>query len=182
MPVESPVFVEGRFETPATAEPLCGAVWTPATAVSLVAVSVAPVVGAVCTEATTPFGPNPGAHVIAPVGITAVVVVCVVDVCVCVDWLFAALAMIAVLRLAFACASAAIIAFRLAVACCAAVTAAAICAALPELSAVLRAARAFCAAVSAAARFAWAASAAFRARSEERRVGKECRSRWSPYH
>ena len=22
----------------------------------------------------------------------------------------------------------------------------------------------------------------FRARSEERRVGKECRSRWSPYH
>src|SRR5256885_8890545 len=23
---------------------------------------------------------------------------------------------------------------------------------------------------------------AFRARSEERRVGKECRSRWSPYH
>src|SRR2546426_10449836 len=24
--------------------------------------------------------------------------------------------------------------------------------------------------------------AAFRARSEERRVGKECRSRWSPYH
>src|SRR5260221_13208554 len=26
------------------------------------------------------------------------------------------------------------------------------------------------------------AIAAFRARSEERRVGKECRSRWSPYH
>src|SRR5689334_24167946 len=24
--------------------------------------------------------------------------------------------------------------------------------------------------------------ATFRARSEERRVGKECRSRWSPYH
>ena len=23
---------------------------------------------------------------------------------------------------------------------------------------------------------------AFRVRSEERRVGKECRSRWSPYH
>src|SRR5215217_4263655 len=31
----------------------------------------------------------------------------------------------------------------------------------------------------------WAAScdpARWRARSEERRVGKECRSRWSPYH
>jgi len=27
-----------------------------------------------------------------------------------------------------------------------------------------------------------AQSAGFRARSEERRVGKECRSRWSPYH
>ena len=27
-----------------------------------------------------------------------------------------------------------------------------------------------------------AAGAAFRERSEERRVGKECRSRWSPYH
>ena len=26
------------------------------------------------------------------------------------------------------------------------------------------------------------APTAFRARSEERRVGKECRSRWSPYH
>ena len=25
-------------------------------------------------------------------------------------------------------------------------------------------------------------SAAFDSRSEERRVGKECRSRWSPYH
>ena len=25
-------------------------------------------------------------------------------------------------------------------------------------------------------------SAAFASRSEERRVGKECRSRWSPYH
>ena len=25
-------------------------------------------------------------------------------------------------------------------------------------------------------------SDAFMARSEERRVGKECRSRWSPYH
>ena len=24
--------------------------------------------------------------------------------------------------------------------------------------------------------------AAFKTRSEERRVGKECRSRWSPYH
>ena len=27
-----------------------------------------------------------------------------------------------------------------------------------------------------------APSALFLARSEERRVGKECRSRWSPYH
>src|SRR2546430_713926 len=27
-----------------------------------------------------------------------------------------------------------------------------------------------------------ALTAQFRARSEERRVGKECRSRWSPYH
>ena len=27
-----------------------------------------------------------------------------------------------------------------------------------------------------------AAQAAMPARSEERRVGKECRSRWSPYH
>ena len=27
-----------------------------------------------------------------------------------------------------------------------------------------------------------ASSAAARERSEERRVGKECRSRWSPYH
>ena len=26
------------------------------------------------------------------------------------------------------------------------------------------------------------ATSAFRKRSEERRVGKECRSRWSPYH
>ena len=26
------------------------------------------------------------------------------------------------------------------------------------------------------------ASEAFKKRSEERRVGKECRSRWSPYH
>ena len=26
------------------------------------------------------------------------------------------------------------------------------------------------------------ATAGYRARSEERRVGKECRSRWSPYH
>jgi len=38
------------------------------------------VVGAVCTEATTPFGPNPGAQVIAPAGITVVVVVTVVAV------------------------------------------------------------------------------------------------------
>src|SRR2546425_7644606 len=29
---------------------------------------------------------------------------------------------------------------------------------------------------------AWAAPCAARNRSEERRVGKECRSRWSPYH
>ena len=28
----------------------------------------------------------------------------------------------------------------------------------------------------------WGAIAAIAARSEERRVGKECRSRWSPYH
>src|SRR3712207_9445393 len=28
----------------------------------------------------------------------------------------------------------------------------------------------------------WGISGAFRSRSEERRVGKECRSRWSPYH
>src|SRR5256886_12713915 len=28
----------------------------------------------------------------------------------------------------------------------------------------------------------FAATAALRTRSEERRVGKECRSRWSPYH
>ena len=27
-----------------------------------------------------------------------------------------------------------------------------------------------------------AATSPFRKRSEERRVGKECRSRWSPYH
>src|SRR3989442_1780039 len=31
-------------------------------------------------------------------------------------------------------------------------------------------------------RNAWAARALVYARSEERRVGKECRSRWSPYH
>ena len=74
-PLVSPVFVEGRFETPLAAVPLCGAVWTPATAVGVVVVSVAPPVGAVCTEATTPFGPNPGAQVIAPAGVTAVVVV-----------------------------------------------------------------------------------------------------------
>src|SRR5256885_3882129 len=120
MPVESPVFVEGRFETPAAAEPLWGAVCTPATAVGVLAVSAAPVVGAVCTEATAPFGPNPGAHVIAPVAMTAgaaAVVVCVVDVCVCVDWLLAALALIAVLRLAVARASPPINAVRLAVAC-----------------------------------------------------------------
>ena len=29
---------------------------------------------------------------------------------------------------------------------------------------------------------AWARAALDTARSEERRVGKECRSRWSPYH
>ena len=28
----------------------------------------------------------------------------------------------------------------------------------------------------------WAFSGLYRVRSEERRVGKECRSRWSPYH
>ena len=28
----------------------------------------------------------------------------------------------------------------------------------------------------------WEALAEDRVRSEERRVGKECRSRWSPYH
>ena len=28
----------------------------------------------------------------------------------------------------------------------------------------------------------WPSSFSFDARSEERRVGKECRSRWSPYH
>ena len=28
----------------------------------------------------------------------------------------------------------------------------------------------------------WAVAAALAERSEERRVGKECRSRWSPYH
>ena len=28
----------------------------------------------------------------------------------------------------------------------------------------------------------WTPSPAERKRSEERRVGKECRSRWSPYH
>ena len=33
-----------------------------------------------------------------------------------------------------------------------------------------------------AAQPAAARPAAFSARSEERRVGKECRSRWSPYH
>src|SRR5256885_11777623 len=31
-------------------------------------------------------------------------------------------------------------------------------------------------------RGAWLALAALSTRSEERRVGKECRSRWSPYH
>ena len=36
-------------------------------------------------------------------------------------------------------------------------------------------------AVIAAAVFA-AARYVFKVRSEERRVGKECRSRWSPYH
>src|SRR2546427_1771409 len=85
-PVVSPVFVDGRLETPATAEPLCGAVCTPATAVFLLdapllalafALAFAPVDGAVCTEATTPFGPNPRAQVIAPAGITVVVVVTV---------------------------------------------------------------------------------------------------------
>ena len=28
----------------------------------------------------------------------------------------------------------------------------------------------------------WLGSKAYSSRSEERRVGKECRSRWSPYH
>ena len=31
-------------------------------------------------------------------------------------------------------------------------------------------------------RFDWDLSEIYYARSEERRVGKECRSRWSPYH
>jgi hypothetical protein len=44
------VFVEGRFETLATAEPPCGADSAPATAVAFV--SVVPLVGAVWTEAT----------------------------------------------------------------------------------------------------------------------------------
>ena len=30
--------------------------------------------------------------------------------------------------------------------------------------------------------FSWAVSILASGRSEERRVGKECRSRWSPYH
>ena len=36
--------------------------------------------------------------------------------------------------------------------------------------------------VEALPRFSGSASAPNRSRSEERRVGKECRSRWSPYH
>src|SRR3989449_9436363 len=31
-------------------------------------------------------------------------------------------------------------------------------------------------------RWSWAGSSSGGSRSEERRVGKECRSRWSPYH
>src|SRR2546429_9797555 len=52
----------------------------------------------------------------------------------------------------------------------------------PSASTLLRSSVAFadCNAASAACRFAVAARTA--ARSEERRVGKECRSRWSPYH
>jgi len=82
------VLVEGRFETPAAAELLCDAVcgldWNPATVVGVVAVPlVVPVVGAVCTEATTPFGPKPGAQVIGPAGMTVVVTaVTVGEVCV----------------------------------------------------------------------------------------------------
>ena len=30
--------------------------------------------------------------------------------------------------------------------------------------------------------FVWMILSALKTRSEERRVGKECRSRWSPYH
>src|SRR2546430_2537393 len=74
MPVESPVFVEGRFETPATAAPACGLDWNPATAVPLFADAATSFDGAVCTEATAPFGPKPGAQVIGPAGITAAVV------------------------------------------------------------------------------------------------------------
>ena len=161
--------VEGRFETPATAEPLCAPVcgldWNPATAVGVVAAPlVVPVVGAVCTEATTPFGPNPGAQVIGPAGMTVVVTaVCVGEVCVDVGWVVVVLPLIAVVRLAFACASAAICRFTFAIASCAAVTAAAIAATLPELSAALSCARAFCAARTAAARLPWAVRAAFRA-------------------
>ena len=40
----------------------------------------------------------------------------------------------------------------------------------------------FISAVAAALALATAAAVFLHARSEERRVGKECRSRWSPYH
>ena len=95
-PLVSPVFVDGRFETPVAAVPLCGAVWNPATAVGVLAVSVVPPVGAVCTEATTPLGPNPGAQVIAPAGVTMVVIVVCCDPA-CVVWECAKLAEIAAL-------------------------------------------------------------------------------------
>lgn len=72
MPLLSPpsVLVDGRLAT------RTGAVWVPRTAPVFVVV----VVGAVWTEATTPFGPKPGAHVIGPAGMTVVVVVVTVGV------------------------------------------------------------------------------------------------------
>lgn len=61
VPLWSPsVLVDGRLATE------IGAVGVPATEPA--------VVGAVCTEATTPLGPNPGAHVTGPAGVTAVAV------------------------------------------------------------------------------------------------------------
>jgi hypothetical protein len=55
--------------------------------VGVLVVAVVPLLAAVWTEATTPFGPNPGAHVIAPAGIT---VVSVVSDCVLPAWVLCA--------------------------------------------------------------------------------------------
>ena len=47
---------------------------------------------------------------------------------------------------------------------------------------ILKAAYAACDITKSKESFAEKINNVFRSRSEERRVGKECRSRWSPYH